>query len=208
MVSFHLRKGRMFSRRAEEQAMATAQIGVPRDASFIRSGAPEAHAHRAMTNSLPDEDLMLQVREGVGEMLGVLFDRYQSPLFNFYCRLTGDRTASEDLVQDVFYRILKYRQTYRPGTPFRTWMYQIARNARQDSIRKQRPEVHLESEMSPAIAPADSIQQEQQTVLLHRALMQLPEEKREVLVLSRFQELKYEEIAQLLGCEVGTVKVR
>ena len=76
--------------------MATAQIGVPRDASFIRSGAPEAHAHRAMTNSLPDEDLMLQVREGVGEMLGVLFDRYQSPLFNFYCRLTGDRTASED----------------------------------------------------------------------------------------------------------------
>src|SRR5437763_16723755 len=60
MVSFHLRKGRMFSRRAEEQAMATAQIGVPRDASFIRSGAPEAHAHRAMTNSLPDEDLMFK----------------------------------------------------------------------------------------------------------------------------------------------------
>src|SRR5438046_2498920 len=50
----------------------------------------------------PDEDLMLQVRDGAGEMLGVLFDRYQTPLFNFYSKLTGDRTLSEDLVQEVF----------------------------------------------------------------------------------------------------------
>src|SRR5437868_9049077 len=208
MVSFHLRKGRLFSRRAEEQAMATAQIGVPRDASFIRTGAPESHAHRAITNSLPDEDLMLQVREGVGEMLGVLFDRYQSPLFNFYCRLTGDRTASEDLVQDVFFRILKYRQTYRPGTPFRAWMYQIARNARQDYHRTHPQSLPFEPEMSPAVVSADAAEVEQQTALLHRALLTLPEAKREVLVLSRFQELKYEEIARLLDCEIGTVKVR
>src|SRR3979411_2535187 len=54
-----------------------------------------------MTNSLPDEDLMFHVRNGVGESLGELFSRYQDPLFNFYCRLTGDRAISEDLVQDV-----------------------------------------------------------------------------------------------------------
>jgi len=198
----------MFSRRAEEQAMATAQIGVPSQADFIQTGRAGVEAHRAMTNSLPDEDLMLQVREGVGEMLGVLFDRYQSPLFNFYCRLTGDRTASEDLVQDVFFRILKYRQSYRPGTPFRAWMYQIARNARQDYHRKHPQSLEFEPEMSPAVITIDSAEQEQQAALLHRALLMLPEEKREVLVLSRFQELKYEEIARLLDCEVGTVKVR
>ena len=198
----------MFSRRAEEQAMATAQIGVPRDAGFSRVGATEAHAHRAMTNSLPDEDLMLQVREGVGEMLGVLFDRYQSPLLNFYCRLTGDRTASEDLVQDVFFRILKYRHSYRPGTPFRAWMYQIARNARQDYHRKHPQSLPFEPEMSPAVLSTDSADADQQAALLHRALLMLPDAKREVLVLSRFQELKYEEIARLLDCEVGTVKVR
>ena len=151
---------------------------------------------------------MLHVHNGVGEMLGVLFDRYHAPLFNFYCRLTGDRTLSEDLVQDVFFRILKYRQTYHPGTPFRTWTYQIARNTRIDHFRKQKPEVEWEVEMSPATVPADSAQQKQEAELLHRALMQLPEEKREVLLLSRFQELKYEEIAQLMGCEVNTVKVR
>src|SRR5438874_1284391 len=92
----------------------------------------------------PDEDLMLQVRDGAGEMLGVLFDRYQTPLFNFYSKLTGDRTLSEDLVQEVFLRILKYRQSYRPGTPFRAWIYQIARNARVDHFRKFPRQTELE----------------------------------------------------------------
>lgn len=151
---------------------------------------------------------MLHVRNGVGEMLGVLFNRYQVPLFNFYCKLTGDREASEDLVQEVFYRILKYRHTFRPGTSFRTWMYHIARNARLDRMKKQRPETELETEMTATVVPIDSFEQEQETVLLHRALAQLAADKREVLVLSRFQDLKYPEIAQLLGCEVGAVKVR
>jgi len=161
-----------------------------------------------MTNLLPDEELMSQVRSGVGEMLGVLFDRYQMPLFNFFYKLTGSRSASEDLVQEVFFRILKYRQSYRPGTSFRAWMYQIARNARVDAFRRQRPEVGLEPEMEPAVVPSDSAQQKQETQMLYRALLQMPEEKKEVLILSRFQGLKYEEIAQLLGCEVNTVKTR
>ena len=161
-----------------------------------------------MTNSMSDEELMSQVRNGVGEMLGVLFDRYQVPLFNFYLKLTGERAASEDLVQEVFLRILKYRQTYRTDTPFRAWMYQIARNARVDLLRRRRPETNWEPELSPAVLPADTAQQAQETALLQRALMSMPEEKREVLVLSRFQDLKYEEIAQLMGCEVGTVKTR
>jgi RNA polymerase sigma factor (sigma-70 family) len=186
--------------------MATAQIGLPGKAGLM--GGAGVDAHRAMTNSLPDEDLMLQVREGVGEMLAVLFDRYQIPLFNFYCRLTGDRVASEDLVQDVFFRILKYRQSYRSGTPFRAWMYQIARNARQDYHRKHPQALPFEPEMSPAVVSIDSAEAEQQTALLRRALLALPEEKREVLLLSRFQELKYEDIARMLDCEVGTVKVR
>ena len=155
----------------------------------------------------PDEDLMLQVRDGAGETLGVLFDRYQTPLFNFYSKLTGDRTLSEDLVQEVFLRILKYRKSYSPGTPFRAWVYQIARNARIDHFRKFPPQTTLKPEMLPSVLPTDSAQQ-QEIELLQRALQQLPEEKREILLLSRFQELKYEEIAALLGCELNTVKTR
>ena len=169
----------------------------------IPSDAPEE-----MNNTLADEELMFHVRNGTGEMLGVLFSRYQSPLFNFYCKLTGDRSLSEDLVQDVFFRILKYRQTYKPGTSFKTWLYQIARNARLDNFRKQRPQVEIEDSLLPSVMPRDNAQLTQETALLHRALMQLPEEKREVLVLSRFQELKYEEIAVLLGCQTNAVKVK
>ena len=157
---------------------------------------------------MSDEELMAQVRSGIGEMLGVLFERYHVPLFNFYLKLSGDRSLSEDLVQEVFFRILKYRHSYHMDTPFRAWMYQIARNARLDHFRKRRPEAAWEPEMSPAVVPVDTAQQTQEAVLLHNALMRISEDKREVLVLSRFQDLKYEEIAQLLGCEVGTVKTR
>jgi len=141
-------------------------------------------------------------------MLGVLFDRYQAPLFNFYSKMTQDRTVSEDLVQEVFLRILRYRQTYRPGTTFRTWVYQIARNTRIDQVRKVRPEFPLATEPIAPARTADSAEHQQEAQLLQRALLQLPEDKREILILSRFQELKYEEIARLLGCETGAVKVR
>lgn len=156
----------------------------------------------------PDEELMLELRNGAGETLGVLFDRYQTPLYNFYAKLTGDRTLSEDLVQEVFLRILKYRQSYQPGTPFRAWIYQIARNARVDHYRKTPKQISFEPEMAPPVKPKDTAQENQEAELLHRALLQLPEEKREILLLSRFQELKYDEIATLLGCELGTVKTR
>jgi RNA polymerase sigma factor (sigma-70 family) len=158
--------------------------------------------------SVPDEDVMLQVRNGEVEMLGVLFDRYQKPLYNFYAKMTQDRTISEDLVQEVFLRILRYRQTFRPGTAFRTWMYQIARNTRLDQVRKTRPESPFVSEPVACPSLSDSAQRQQEAAMLQHALMHLPEDKRELLVLSRFQELKYDEIARLLGCEVGAVKVR
>src|SRR5712671_3770623 len=139
-----------------------------------------------MKNSLPDEELMFLVRNGVVEMLGVLFDRYQSPLFNFYCKLTGDRSASEDLVQEVFYRILKYRKSYQSGMSFRSWMYQIARNARLDQARRQKPDAELEDESASsrmsAFTAGDAVEHDQEVELLPRALMQLAEEKREVLV--------------------------
>jgi RNA polymerase sigma factor (sigma-70 family) len=159
--------------------------------------------------SVADEELMLQVRDGDGEKLGVLFDRYHAPLFNLYSKIMGDRAASEDLIQEVFLKVLRYRRSYQPGTPFRPWIYQIARNARIDVLRKNPGrQVEFEPEMMPAVSRPDLAQQEQEADLLHRALRQLPEEKREILMLARFQELKYEEIAELLGCELNTVKTR
>lgn len=155
---------------------------------------------------------MTAVREGDVSQLGVLFERHSRSLFNFFLRLTNDRQASEDLVQDVFVRMLKSRTTYQPGTQFRTWMYQVARSAHIDRYRARPREQFSDPEaltgVSETPGPAAGLEREQEAALVRQALAALPEDKREVLVLSRFQGLKYQEIGALLGCEEGAVKVR
>jgi RNA polymerase sigma-70 factor (ECF subfamily) len=163
-----------------------------------------------------DSLLMSRVRDGDVGTLAVLFERHHRALFQFFIRLTSNREASEDLVQDVFFRILKYRETYQPGSQFTTWMYQIARNAHLDQVRKRRPELPLPEENDErgwGIASSDGtaeqkVQQDEEVNLLRRALASLPNEKREVLLLSRFQHLKYDEIGKILRCDARTVKVR
>jgi RNA polymerase sigma-70 factor (ECF subfamily) len=93
-------------------------------------------------------------------------------------------------------------------------MYQIARNAHLDQMRKRRLEIVSDEETdwdgvaSADLDPHERLAHAQEIRLLRRALAQLPVEKRELLVLSRFQNLKYSEIAQILDCEIGAVKVR
>jgi len=158
-----------------------------------------------------DEQIMIQVQGGRVAMLAILFERHHVRLYNFFLRLSGDRSLSEDLVQEVFLRILKYRASFRGDSKFSTWMYQIGRNAHIDQLRARRPEMPIEEvwEQSPCPRPRPEQQaeSEQEADLLARALDKLPLRKREVLLLSRFQGLKYEEIAGLLACSVQAVKV-
>ncbi len=160
-----------------------------------------------------DDELMAQVRDGDPEPLAVLFERYQVPLYNFFLRLTRQASTSEDLVQEVFLRVLKYKHTFRGQGQFRGWLYQIARSARADHYRKQGRETELteeSQEMLPSAqaAVSETLEEEQQAALLRAALDRLPASKREVLVMSRFQDLRYHEIARALGVAEGTVKVR
>jgi len=161
--------------------------------------------------SATDDELMLEVRSGDVRKLGVLFERYQTPLCNYHLRMSGDRAASEDLVQEVFFRILRFRHTFQAGTSFVTWMYRIARNVSIDQFRKSRREVGLEPDAElPADQPsaAESLEAKQEAALVRRALAKLPQEKRELLVLSRYHGLKYEQIAEMLGCQASAVKTR
>jgi RNA polymerase sigma-70 factor (ECF subfamily) len=118
------------------------------------------------------------------------------------------------LVQEVFLRMLRYRGTYDAAQSFTAWMYQIARNTAIDQVRKAKPaevvdiDDFADRRASAAPGPEEVAQRGQDTALLYRALDRLPDDKREILVLSRFQQMKYEDIAAVLGCEVGTVKVR
>jgi RNA polymerase sigma-70 factor (ECF subfamily) len=164
-------------------------------------------------SSPSDHLLMTRVREGDVSQLGVLFERYHGVLFNFFLRMSGRRQLSEDLVQEVFVRILKYRATYRDDGNFTTWMYKIARHVRFDDLRKRRPESALGDEdadrhVSHLPPPGERLERDQEARMLRGALARIAPDKREVLILSRYQFMKYEEIAEVLGCGVGAVKVR
>jgi RNA polymerase sigma factor (sigma-70 family) len=143
-----------------------------------------------------DEVLMLAVRDGDLAKLGLLFERYHLALYDFLSRMTGDRTAAEDLVQDVFVRILKYRATYREEGRFETWLFRIARNARADYFRKQRMEEPLADEHleTPTAGPPYPFEREREMMRLKRALMTLREDKRELIVLARYCDMKHEQI--------------
>src|SRR5262245_35600108 len=89
---------------------------------------------------LSDNSLMLAVRNGDVERFGELFLRHHDRRFAFFYRMTADSAASEDLTQEVFVRMLKYRRTFGDDSEFRGWMYQIARNVRADHFRKRQKE--------------------------------------------------------------------
>ncbi len=159
---------------------------------------------------LSDKSLMLAVRDGDVDQFGELFQRHHERLFAFFYRMTADPAASEDLSQEVFVRMLKYRSTFGEESDFRGWMYQIARNVRADYFRKRQTETLLMQHTSTDQQPPHSreLEKREQLSVLQRALLALPEDKREVLILARYEEMKCETIAAILSIEVGTVRVR
>ena len=162
--------------------------------------------------NMTDNAVMAEVSAGRVARLAVLFERYHRALFRYFISMNSHREQAEDLVQEVFFRILRYRTSYDPAQSFTAWMYQIARNAGVDQGRKRRVAEVVDIDSfalaSSAPGPEESASRGQDLALLRRAMNQLPQDKREVLVLSRFQGMKHEDIAEVLGCEVGTVKVR
>ncbi|MGE0592170.1 MAG: RNA polymerase sigma factor [Vicinamibacterales bacterium] len=161
---------------------------------------------------MTDEVLMLAVRDGDLTQLGPLFERHHVALFDFLSRMTGDRAAAEDLVQDVFLRVLKYRSTYRDGGCFETWLFRIARNLRADYFRRRPAATALPDDVLDRpdgfAGPAHQLELARNHARLRKALALLRDDQRELIVLARFRAMKHEQIAEILGVDVGVVKVR
>lgn len=157
---------------------------------------------------------MFKVKAGDLDKMGLLFERHHKQLFGFLFHMTHERELSEDLVQNVFYRMLKYRHTFSGDGEFKTWMYHLARNVMNDHGRSLKRNVrHLDIEdfaerISGGAAADMPLQKKQELATLQQAMSKLNEENREVLILSKFQELRYNEIARILDITEGAVKVR
>lgn len=159
-----------------------------------------------------DNQIMLQVKSGDIDKLGILFERYKIQLFSYFFRTTGNKSTSEDLVQTVFFRILKYREKFSGYGKFTSWMYHIAFNAKVDHFRKNKRFQYSEDisqiEMESSQQTDSPVLKKEEKHLLEKALNRLNDKQKEVLVLSKYQGLKYKEIANIMDCSEGNVKVK
>lgn len=160
---------------------------------------------------ISDEIIMKRVKQDQLSDLSVLFDRYHVRIYNFFLKLTFDRNVSHDLTQNLFYRIIRYRKTYREDSSFRTWMYQMARNVHIDHCKQQkRTNDHFQQvdHYYTDLPEDDENFTEDDYGRLDKALSRLSAEQQEIIVLSRYQGLKYEEISQIRNTSVANIKVQ
>ena len=169
-----------------------------------------------------DEELVLAIRGGDTDSLGVLVARWEQPLFRFVYRMMPSADDARDICQETFLRILKKSDRFREGSRFSTWMYQIALNLCRDQARKSKRwgllvknTTELPERASGPLAddgaafdPARTAERRERSAALLRALDGIPAEQREVVVLKEFEGLKFREIAELLDCPESTVKSR
>jgi RNA polymerase sigma-70 factor (ECF subfamily) len=157
-----------------------------------------------------DNDVMLAVRSGDVDKLGLLFERHKNALFGYFYRNTRCTETSEDLVQSVFLRILNYKARFSGDGKFTTWMYHIAHNVYTDHFKKNRTRTggRSEPELEDCRTAEQSMLEGERMQLVEKALYRLSKDQREVLVLSRYEGLKYREISKILSCSEGAVKVR
>jgi RNA polymerase sigma-70 factor (ECF subfamily) len=159
---------------------------------------------------MTDEQLMARVQKGQLDQLNELFNRYSRRLYGYFLKSTLAKDESDDLTQELFIRVMKYRKSYKDGQSFEIWVFQIARNMVKDHYKKMK--VHTDHfnpvEVMPEVMEESSNGATEREQQLYRAMKKLPDEKRELLVLSKFEGLKYEQIATLRKTTVSNIKVQ
>ncbi|GAB4244445.1 MAG: hypothetical protein Tsb0034_22670 [Ekhidna sp.] len=165
-------------------------------------------------NLQEDHQLMLKVKEGDVEKLNLLYKRYSRRFFGFFYGMTQDGATSEDLVQNVFMRILKYKHTYKDNGDFEVWAFQMARNVHYDHYRKNK-RYAFQEDMNPyeeRLSETDNkekdMERSDELNYLKKALENLSDEKRELIELVRFQQVKYAKVAEMFGVTESAIKVR
>jgi RNA polymerase sigma-70 factor, ECF subfamily len=169
-----------------------------------------------------DVQLMLDVKAGDEQSFELLLRKYRTPLVSFLYRMVRNTAAAEDLAQEVFLRVYRARQEYAPSAKFTTWMFRIATNLALNSVRDNRHrqmEISIdqsidtgEEEHRAMEVPDRTPTVEQQLVARSRAQMimkaihALPEKQRAAVLLHKYQEMDYDEIARVLECSDSALK--
>ena len=171
-----------------------------------------------------DEDLMERFRDGDARAFESLLERHERKIFNFIFRFVRNRELANDLLQETFLRVVKNAKRYTRKAKFTTWLYTIARNQSIDALRRQQHRRHRSLdppsgkaadgptllERVPGQSP-DGLERtdaHQISARISAAIDELSEEQREVFVMREVQQLKFKEIAEVIGVSENTIKSR
>jgi RNA polymerase sigma-70 factor (ECF subfamily) len=172
---------------------------------------------------LTDPELMMLVKDGDYTAFDELYNRYSGRVGRFLFSLTWDRDLAEDYLQEVFLRLWRARDRYEPTGRFATYLFQIAKNyylAQAPKARARSEELSLAHvdrngfrpfenlRVNERIEPEVHLLEEYRKLGIRRAIASLPERQKLVFVMSHFEDMKYADIAEVLGIAVGTVKSR
>jgi RNA polymerase sigma-70 factor (ECF subfamily) len=172
-----------------------------------------------ITEQGPDDVLLRRAAKGDEQAFTLLYRRHQAALYRHALRMTGSPWAAEEIVQDVFVTLMREPKKYdATRAPLGGYLFGITRNRVMKYLERQPREVSLEEHngngsrqfdvASHGYTPAHWVEQQERLELVHAAVLDLPEEFRETVVLCELEELSYEEAAQLIGCPIGTVRSR
>jgi RNA polymerase sigma-70 factor (ECF subfamily) len=165
-----------------------------------------------------DAELMLRVKEGDGASFGILLEKHRSPVIHFLYRMVQNQAVAEELAQEVFLRVYRSRESYEPTAKFTTWLFRIATHLALNSLRdgrNRRLEERLDDDS--ADAPVRQVSDRRPSVeeeMVHRARLDevrravamLPEKQRAAVLMHKYQEMEYSQIAKVLNCSESAVK--
>lgn len=166
-----------------------------------------------------DVQLMLDVKAGDEASFDLLLQKYRLPLVNFLFRMVRDAATAEDLAQEVFLRVYRARKQYSPSAKFTTWLFRIATNLALNSVRDNRHrrmdvsiDAPVEEDEAPRELPAREMRIDEYMVerdraqFIRRAIAALPEKQRVAVLLHKYEEMDYGEIAKVLECSESALK--
>jgi len=166
-----------------------------------------------------DVQLMLDVKAGDDASFDLLLQKYRTPLVSFLYRMVRDAATAEDLAQEVFLRVYRARKQYSPSAKFTTWLFRIATNLALNSVRDNRHrqmqvslDAPVEEDEAPIQLPARDLRIDEHMIerdranIIRRAVAALPEKQRVAVLLHKYEEMDYSEIAKILDCSESALK--
>ena len=165
-----------------------------------------------------DAELMLRVKDGDGASFALLLEKYRASVTHFLYRMVQEQAVSEELAQEVFLRVYRSRETYEPTAKFTTWLFRIATHLALNWLRDQKNERGQErldqsTEDAPAREVLDRAPSVEQTMVqqvkveeVRRAVAALPEKQRAAVLMHKYEEMEYSQIAKVLSCSESAVK--